>query len=55
MEEKRCKGTKKCAVSEDLTSDDCKTCLLDGEMIYREQILFENKNHEVYTVNKHIR
>ena len=53
MEEKRCKGTKKCAVSEDLTSDDCKTCLLDGEMIYREQILFENKNHEVYTVNKH--
>ena len=53
MEEKRCKGTKKCAVSEDLTFDDCKTCLLDGEMIYREQILFENKNHEVYTVNKH--
>ena len=53
MEEKRCKGTKKCAISEDLMFDDYKTCLLDGEMIYREQILFENKNHEVYTVNKH--
>ena len=22
-------------------------------MIYREQILFENKKHEVYTVNNH--
>ena len=33
--------------------DDCKTCLFDGETIYREQILFENKKHEVYMVNKH--
>ena len=24
-----------------------------GETIYREQTLFENKKHEVYTVNKH--
>ena len=40
-------------VSEGLTFDDYKTCLFDGEMIYREQTLFENKKHEVYTVNKH--
>ena len=53
VEEKRFKGTKKCMVSEGLTFDDCKTCLLDGETIYREQILFENKKHEVYTGNKH--
>ena len=33
--------------------DDCKTCLFDGETIYRKQMLFENKRHEVYTVNKH--
>ena len=53
VEEKRCKGTKKCVVSEGLTFDNYKACLFDGKMIYREQMLFENKNHEVYTVNKH--
>ena len=52
-DEKRCKGTKKCVVSEGLTFDDYKTCLFDGETIYREQMLFENKKHEVYTVNKY--
>ena len=30
-EEKRCKDTKKCAVSEGLMFDDYKTCLFDGE------------------------
>ena len=40
-------------VAEGLTFDDYKTCLFDGETIYREQMLFENKKHEVYTVNKH--
>ena len=31
VEEKRCKGTKKCVVSEGLTFDDYKTCLFDGK------------------------
>ena len=53
VEEKCCKGTKKCVVSESLTSDDYKTCLFDGETIYREQMLFENKKNQVYKVNKH--
>ena len=53
VEERRCKGTKKCVFSESLTVDDYKTCLFDGETIYRGQMLFENKKHEVYTVNKH--
>ena len=53
VEEKCCKGTKKCVVSENLTFDDYRTCLFDGKTIYREQMLFENKKHEVYTVNKH--
>ena len=48
VEEKRCKRTKKCVVSEGLTFDDYKTCLFDGETIYRKQMLFENKK-----VNKH--
>ena len=53
VEEKRWTGTKKCVVSKGLTFDDYKTCLFDGETRYREQTLFENKKHEVYTVNKH--
>ena len=39
--------------SEGLTFDDYKTCLFDGEMTYREQMLFANKKHEVYMVSKH--
>ena len=53
VEEKRCKGTKNCVVSEGLTFDDYKTCLFDGKTVFREQMLFENKKHEVYTLNKH--
>ena len=53
VEKKRCKSTKKCVVSEGLTFDDYKTCLFNGETIHREQMLFKNKKHEVYTVNKH--
>ena len=53
VEEKRCKGTKECVVSEGLAFDDYKTCLFDGETIYRGQTLFENKKHKIYTVNKH--
>ena len=53
VELKRCKGTKRCVVSEGLSFDDYKTCLFDGEAIYRKQMLFENKNYEVYTLNKH--
>ena len=43
---------KKCVVTEGLTFDDYKTCLFDSETIYRRQMLFGNKNHEIYTVNK---
>ena len=53
VEEKRCKGTKKCVISEGITFDDYKTCLSDGETVYREKMLFENKKQKVYTVSKH--
>ena len=39
--------------SKGLTFDDYKTSLVDGETIHREQMLFENKKHEVHAVNKH--
>ena len=43
VEEKGCKGTKKCVVAEGLRLDDYRTCLFDGKTIYREQVLFKNK------------
>ena len=52
-DEKHCKGTKRCVFAEGLTFDDYKTCLFDDETIYGGQMLFENKKHEVYTVNKY--
>ena len=53
VEEKCCKGTRKCVVVESLTFDDYKTCLLDDRTVYREQMLFENNKHDKYMVNKH--
>ena len=53
VEKKHCKGTKKCVVGEGLTFDDYKMCLFDGETVYKKKMLFENKKHKVYTVNKH--
>ena len=53
VEKKRCKGTQKCVGSEGLMFNDYKTWLFDGKTVYREQMLFTNKKHEVYTVNKH--
>ena len=52
VEEKHCKCIKRCVVAEGLIFDDYKTCLCDGETIYREQMLFANKKHEVSTVTK---
>ena len=48
-EDKRCKSIKKCVVTKTLTFDDYKKCLDDEESVCREQILFKNKDHEVYT------
>ena len=53
VEEKRCKGTKKGVVAKGLTFDDYKTWLFDGKTVCREQMLFENKKHEVFTVKKY--
>ena len=52
-EEKKCKGIKKCVVKM-LTLDDYKKCLDNGNNVYQNQLLFQNKDHEVYTteVNK---
>ena len=36
LEDKRCKSTKKCVVTESLTFDDYKTCLFGGKTKYTE-------------------
>ena len=38
---------------ENLTFDYYKTCFFDGKTMHKEQMLFGNKKHEVYTVNKY--
>ena len=38
--------------SKKISFDDYRTCLFDGETIYWEEILFENRKYEFSTVNK---
>ena len=51
-EDKRCKGIKKCVVKKTIGFNDYKNCLLDAKSksIYRRQLMFRNRKHEVYTV-----
>ena len=44
---------KEVAVTEIFNFNDYKTDLFDDKTIYREQMLFENKKQEVYTVNSY--
>ena len=56
-EDKRCKGIKKCVVKKTLGFDDYKKCLFGpvggmgkSKSIYRRQLMFRNRKHEVHTV-----
>ena len=55
--DKKCKGIKKCVVKKTLGFDDYKKCLFDtvggmgkSKRIYRQQLMFRIKKHEVHTV-----
>ena len=50
--DKRCKGIKKCVVKKTLDFDVYKKCLFDptGKSIYRQQLMFRSRKHEVHTV-----
>ena len=53
LDDKKCKGIKKCVVEKTLGFDDYKKCLFDpckSKNIYRPQLMFRNKKHEVHTV-----
>ena len=51
-EDKKCKRIKKCVVKRTLSFDDYKNCLLNptNESVYRSQLLFRSKKHEVHTI-----
>ena len=49
--DKKCKGVKKCVVKKTLSFEDYKNCLFSfSENTYRKQLMFQNRLHEVHTV-----
>ena len=52
MEDKRCKGIKKCVEKKTISFDNYKNCFLDlkGKSIYRSHLMFKNNKHEIHTV-----
>ena len=50
-EDKKAKGTKKCAIKKMIKFNDCKKCLLNDEVILKSQQRFMSKKHDVYTEN----
>ena len=51
-EDKKCKGIKKCVVKKTVDFDNYKKCLFDqvDKSVYRSQLMFRSKKHEVYTI-----
>ena len=49
--DKKCKGVKKCIVKKTLKFDDYKKCLDDEKNVYKEQMVFRSKKHDVFTMN----
>ena len=54
LEDKKCKGIKKCIVKKTLTFEDYKTCLFSNSTEYRFQLMFRSSKHAVHTteINK---
>ena len=54
VEDKKCKGIKKCVIKKTLTFEDYKACLFNSDTIYRSQLMFRSIKHEIFMleVNK---
>ena len=50
MEDKKCKGIKKCVIKKTLTFEDYKACLFNPDAIYRSQLMLRLSKHEVHTI-----
>ena len=50
VEDKKCKGIKKCVIKKTLTFEDYKNCLLNPTDVYRSQLMFRSSKHEVHMI-----
>ena len=50
LEDKKCKGIKKCVVKKTLTFEDYETCLFSDSTEYRSQLMLRSAKHEVHTI-----
>ena len=50
LQDKKCKGIKKCVVKKTLTFEYYKTCLFNDSTEYRSQLMFRSSKHEVHTI-----
>ena len=48
--DKKCKRVKKYTVKKTPDFEDYKQCLLAGQNMFRKQLLFQNKLHEIHTI-----
>ena len=50
VEDKKCKGIKKCIIKKTLTFKDYKNCLFNFSMEYRSQLMFRSMKHDIFTI-----
>ena len=50
LEDKKCKGIKKCVVKKTLSFEDYKNCICQSSIVYRSQFMFRSIKHQVYTL-----
>ena len=50
VEDKKCKGIKKCIVKKTITFEDYKNCLFNSSMEYRSQLMFRSMKHDIFTI-----
>ena len=48
-EEKKAKGIKKCVIKRELSFENYKDCLFNGEIILKSQLRFKSDHYKVYT------
>ena len=50
IEDKKCKGIKKCVVKKTLIFKDYKNCLFNDSTEYRSQLMFRSIKHDIFTI-----
>ena len=50
VDDKKCKGIKKCVIKKTLMFEDYKDCLFNSSMEYRSQLMFRSTKHDIFTI-----